>query len=186
MGFELDPALYTYTTPPSECPACYDPGDNPSSLFITLQGCQTGALWNPGDGEPPNGTHEVLYQDPPGCEWSVPALTTTYHASAAPSVCAVFQAFPQPAFIGTDPNPCASFFDNDNNAPAGNRFWGGTVSITSALSSTGVSAFDTAELIGIEPGPDVWCDPYPIDAANTVFRFTRYRDATNVLVKIST
>lgn len=181
MGFQTGDDQVSYG---NDCAFCWAPGKTPAIIFIRFTGIKTGDLWVPGDGSAPNYETSLPQRSDP-CEFFRTLgpidFATNFFVNR---VWVIIAGWPWGlAFDGTVMQPCVSYVPNDRIVPAGNHFYGGAAQL-GFLPGTTVSAIHhVQDQLNMEHSNETFASPLPLDAVNSVMRFGRRFDATNILVK---
>lgn len=149
-----------------------------------MQGIRKGALWAPGDGEPPNDHHAVPITAP--CLWTLQAggfnfkyqilgPNTHFHCDmvAGPFV-----------FHTISPGLCLIWAANTILNPAVNKFYGGWMTALPEYAGVPFALPDLMSLMSIEIYWATWLQPRPMADEQVVYGLYDGLDATNVRIKI--
>ncbi|GAI40000.1 unnamed protein product, partial [marine sediment metagenome] len=107
--------------PGEPCPICFGLGgpwgeDTPSSVVLTVEGVEKGTGWSPIDGEPWNGTLNLLQTHPLiPCDWQIPAPyapRAILELFAGQTRVRVWNADGNQEFIGFINSPCIKVIPN--------------------------------------------------------------------------
>lgn len=183
MSFDPEPTNYEYSPAPKHCPACFDVGQSPKTLFICLTGILRGDLAIPADPDPPNGVWEIEVSA--GCAWSETksGYTFDWQPSPAPATLTVTDATPRTFFNGTDALACAVWFANTNVNPAITKYYGGHAIIVPPLLGGIYSAALLLSLLNLNPSSGLWMTPRGKSGEESVTTISRGQDATNIHIK---
>lgn len=172
----------TPIVPGDNCLLCWAVGETPTLLKLFLSGIETGAAWNPGDLEAPNGYWDLTQSVLNPCNFTQanPVAVTGVAYSIGQSVC----AFQRPASINSFwSNPaveCVQHFTNELVDPAGKFFSGWGMVTTPAQMQTLI------ELATPIVGPDPRMELFAMDNGEIVVKFCNIEDGTNIKIKIDT
>lgn len=186
-SIDTDPALYDFVPTGTGCLTCYNLAESPETLFLSFQGIQKGDNWTPVFPPPPNLIFELTHSF--GCVWTFNDATwfVRWDNSAAQQIIQLrFNPTGDNAFFTTSAGNCSFSEDSDLITPVNNEFYNGSVVVNNMLDSGTAWIPDVMDLINLEPGPEVWANPTPIDESVSVFRFFDKFDKTNVGIKYST
>lgn len=102
-------------------------GETPESITVVIQNVEKGPTWIAGDGEPPNGTFELLQNESLPCRFEFEDDDFRMFLTYVPPFAGFSAAAKNPllqAFLDTIP-PCGTFFTNEVAA----KFINGTATI---------------------------------------------------------
>lgn len=180
MSFDTDPANYDFAAPANQCPACYAANETPLTLFLSLSGITFGTAVAGVDPPPANGLWQLSATGP--CTWFLadapytftylPVMPNSNLQATSPGVLLHFQS--QIAGI------CHVNFENDQQNPAVDPYYGGFGTLINPLTPEGNSILKVLALLNISPTGDPWCNPIPKDDLETVYKVYDPQDATNI------
>lgn len=182
MGFLTDPDLYGYEVGANKCDFCYPVGKTPSVLFLCLSGIKIGDLWGPADPPPPNGFWRLDVTGP--CAWQgvIDGITYTYQSNAPGSL--ISAGVPATYWMFNAAGiACLKWAVNQWQNPAIRLYYDGAAKIVNPCEDNGFVVSDVMDLLAMDPHQEFWVDPYPTETDETVYRFTKDDDHTNVLIK---
>lgn len=184
MSFPTKNDAQTFRPIGQGCAACFAVDETPVTLYACLTGVLTGNAHGGGDPPPPNGTFKMDWTA--NCFWFgqhdgfdfsffyIPSFTTIEVKITGDA-----NAFLQIDFIG-----CSKWWSNGLDVPAGNHYYGGFASINNIMPEVDYSVQDVLSLIAMEPDELNYCRPLPLTAEQTVYRFSRSSDRSNIRVLI--
>lgn len=181
MSFNANPDLYEYGTPPNVCPACFDAGKSPDSLFACFSGIEIGALWAPPLPAAPNGIYELLPINPCLWELNVGIWRIRLDLRFGVSVLEIWDSGFVWGFMKNTGVPCSPYFINNIVDPA-REYYNGFGLAVPPLPGDDFSSDELLDLLGIDPRSDVWVNPRPMSAGAAVHSLSRGRDSTNIKV----
>lgn len=183
MSFPIDPSLYEYSIPPKVCPACFDLGKTPESLFLCFADIKIGATWIPADPPPPNGVWEIPVSA--ACQWiaSVGLYDFDYRPVDIATTLRVDVTGGGLIFLDQNQPACSVWWSNEIIAPAGVKYYGGFCQVVPPLAGDSFSAADLLALLSDDPLWALWCNPKPTSTGATVYKLYNPRDRTNIHIK---
>ena len=183
MSFDTNLSLYNLWTGANPCVTCFDAGETPEQIFMSLQGVMIGDTWAAPDEPPPNGVWQLDYDG--SCQWSDrEANLTVLYKKAFPGSSLVI-SLPIGGFVFSGPGQpvCTNQFSNFYVAPAGRNYWGGSAVFLNPLESGTLNNPELMALVGMEPGSGTFCSMNRPDVDHITNRYSRREDATNIHIK---
>jgi len=182
MSIDLDPALYDYEDPPNVCPAIFGADLTPDTLFLIFNGIKKGAIWVAADGLPPNGIWAIIPTEPCLYNDTVDGHVVEYDTKFFGSSVHISTPRPTGAFLGQMAFPGKTWFANVWDVPAGNEFYGGFCSVTSAITSDQKNLQDIWNSLGEIREAGTYVTPRPKSATETVHTISKRIDHTNIKI----
>lgn len=172
----------TYQPPPSVCNACFDVGKTPNFLLCFFSGIQRGALFNPGDPDPPNYLHTASVIAP--CEWEtlVTDFTVNYKVDALDTNVTLINAVVGSAFTARSAGQCHIWLANDLINPAIRKYYGGWCMVVPPLVGGSWSYPELLALLSDDPEWAQFLNVHP-DAGSVAF-YNLYKGNSEVNIKI--
>lgn len=182
MSIDLNPNLYAYQAPPDVCPLFFGANTTPDKLFVNFTGILRGDDWAPPDGDPPNGTWEIVPDAPCHYQAVIDGHTVLYSIKNVGSGVAIATPLPRTAFIGDNPAWYHTWFANTKVGAPGNHFYGGFASVTTAISNEQSNLIDIWESLGECVNRQTFATPRAKSGTETVLTYSRGMDRSNVKI----
>lgn len=167
-----------------DCNVCFEADKTPLYIYARICGIEKTIYWNEFCGESPAGIH-VFKQDS-SCIWrSTAAGYPMYIWFKGTTVEVYFLSTKNaPCFFDERDGSCCDWFEN-TLPPNGPCFSGGSVQLAFCWPiKTMLSLPDVGMLLGIEYDPKTFADFFNKQATPKCVRFSRKKDATNLIIKL--
>ncbi len=185
MSYNSDPLLWPFGTAPNVCTRCYPTGRSPDPTILTISGIQYGDAISPGDPAPPNGSW--ILPATAACGWSATIGPFTFsNTQGLPSTVEVRHTVQDDVFFSLDPTQCITWLENDFTSPVGRKYFGGFAIVKPPQVNTNNNVPSIMDVVGIPAEDQTFVSPRPMTSNQTVYVFSRPRDASNIHVKVAT
>lgn len=182
MSFPTADSTYVYEPPADQCLRCFAAGETPHITFVCLSGIRIGALWNPGDPVPPNGTWPLSPINP--CLWHTvnAPYWFTYQDTPIQNLLQVTDALANAYFLSVGPPGCDFWHSNFWAVPAGNKYYGGYALLQHAMPTDPWSIQEVMDDLGLTPAADLYVTPRAVAAEQAVHTFSDRQSSTNIKI----